>query len=74
MSTVPTVLEGQYDESMTTLTQTGESSDVNGAPETVKHVTKHIDDGDITVEIYRVFPNGWERKIITIEYTRHKEM
>lgn len=73
MSTVPTILEGTYDESMKVLTQTGESRDFKGAPEQVKHVTKHIDDDHVTVEVYRIFPDGKEKKMITIEYARQKE-
>jgi hypothetical protein len=74
MTTVPTLLEGNYDESMIVLTQTGEARDFKGAPEQVKHVTKHIDDDTVTVEVYRIYPDGKERKMVTIEYTRRKEV
>jgi hypothetical protein len=73
MSTVPMILEGTYDESKTVLTQTGEARDFNGKPEQVQSVTKHVDDDHVTVEVYRIYPNGKERKMISIDYTRRKK-
>ena len=72
MSTAPTIVEGTYDETLTTLTQTGEARDFNGAPEQVKNVTTHTDDDHVVVEAYRIGANGKEKKMLTIEYTRRK--
>jgi hypothetical protein len=72
MSTVPMILEGTYDESKTVLTQTGEGRDFNGKSEQVKSVTKHVDDDHVTVDVYRIYSNGKERKMVAIEYTRRK--
>jgi hypothetical protein len=58
---------------MKTLTQTGEARDFKGAPEQVKNVTKHVDDDHVTVDVYRIFPDGRERKMLTIEYARRKQ-
>jgi hypothetical protein len=73
MATAPTIVEGTYDEDMKTLTQTGEARDFKGAPEQVKNVTKHVDDDHVTVDVYRIFPDGRERKMLTIEYARRKQ-
>lgn len=72
-TTTPSVLEGTYDDSMTTLTQTGEARDFKGAPEQIKQITKHVDDEHLTVEIFRVFQDGKERKMVTAEYTKRKD-
>jgi hypothetical protein len=72
MTTAPTIVEGTYDEAMTTLTQTGEARDFKGGPEQVKNVTKHIDDNHIVVDVYRIYKDGKERKMLTLEYTRRK--
>jgi hypothetical protein len=72
MSTAPTILEGVFDDEKTTLTQTGEARDFKGKPEQVKNVTKHVDDDRIVVEVLRVYPDGKERKMVAIEYTRRK--
>jgi hypothetical protein len=72
MATAPTIVEGNYDDAQTTLTQTGEARDFKGAPEQVKNVTKQIDDDHVVVDVYRIFPDGKERKMLTIEYTRRK--
>jgi hypothetical protein len=73
MTTIPMILEGAYDEAAKTLTQTGTARDFNGAPEQVKSVTEHVDDDHTTVEVYRVYPDGKETKMITFEYARRKE-
>jgi hypothetical protein len=73
MSTAPSIVEGTYDDAMTTLTQTGEARDFRGAPEQVKNVTKHTDDDHVVVDVYRILPDGKERKMLTIEYTRRKQ-
>ena len=72
MSTAPSIVEGTYDDAMTTLTQTGEARDFKGAPEQVKNVTKHLDEDHVVVDVFRIFPDGRERKMLTIEYTRRK--
>lgn len=73
MTTAPSILEGTYDEQGTTLTSTGEARDFNGESEQIKSVTKHVDDDHVVVAVYRVFPDGKERKHLTIEYTRRNE-
>jgi hypothetical protein len=73
MTTVPMILEGTYDESTKTLTQTGEARDFDGRPEQVKSITKYIDDDHVAVEMYRIYPGGKEKKHLTIEYTRRME-
>jgi hypothetical protein len=73
LTTVPTLLEGTYDETTKTITQTGETRDFNGSPETIKSVLKNIDDDHQLVEVYRVYPDGKEAKHLTIEYSRRKE-
>ena len=70
MSTVPMILEGEYDEANTTLTQTGEARDFDGSPEKVKSVLKQIDDDHQTVEVFRIYPDGKEAKHLTIEFAR----
>lgn len=72
MATAPSILEGTYDDQGTTLTQTGEARDFNGESEQIKSVTKHTDDDHVVVTVYRIFPDGKERKHLTIEYTRRK--
>jgi hypothetical protein len=72
LTTVPMVLEGTYEDSSKTLTQTGEARDFDGGPELVKCVTKYEDDDHVTVTMYRVHPDGQEVKHLTIEYTRRK--
>jgi hypothetical protein len=72
MSTAPLSLEGNYDESSTTLTQVGEGRDFKGAVEQIKTITKRIDDDHTKVEVYRIFPDGKEKKMVVIEYARRK--
>jgi hypothetical protein len=73
LTTVPTLLEGTYDETTKTITQTGEARDFDGSPETIKSVLKNVDDDHQLVEVFRVFPDGKEVKHLTIEYSRRKE-
>jgi hypothetical protein len=72
LTTFPMHLEGTYDEATRTLTQTGEGRDFHGGAETIKTVTRYIDDDHTTVEVYRVFPDGAEKKHLTIQYMRRK--
>jgi hypothetical protein len=73
MTTVPMMLEGDYDETKSKLTQTGEARDFDGSPEQVKSVLTQTDDDHQLVEVYRVYPDGKEEKHLTIEYTRRRE-
>jgi hypothetical protein len=73
LTTVPTLLEGTYDETTKTITQTGEARDFDGSPETIKSLLKNVDDDHQLVEVFRVFPDGKEVKHLTIEYSRRKE-
>jgi hypothetical protein len=73
LTTVPTLLEGTYNETTKTITQTGEARDFDGSPEQIKSVLKNVDDDHQLVEVFRVFPDGKEAKHLTIEYSRRKE-
>jgi uncharacterized protein DUF1579 len=73
LTTVPTLLEGTYDETTKTVTQTGEARDFDGSPEKIKSVLKNIDDDHQLVEVFRIFPDGKEAKHLTIEYARRKD-
>jgi Protein of unknown function (DUF1579) len=73
LTTVPTLLEGTYDETTKTVTQTGEARDFDGSPEKTKSVLKNIDDDHQLVEVFRVYAGGKEAKHLTIDYSRRKE-
>jgi hypothetical protein len=72
-STVPMMLEGDYDEATKTLTQTGDARAFDGSPEKVKSVLKRVDDDHLGVEVFRIYPSGKEVKHLTIEFARSGE-
>ncbi len=72
VTTTPTIFEGTYDEATKTYTLTGESRDFDGKPEQIKTLTKVVDEDTELFEMYRVYADGKEVKMMTIEYKRRK--
>jgi hypothetical protein len=74
MTTVPMILEGDFDPATRTLTQTGEARTFDGSPEQVRSVCRRVDDDHEVVEVSRVYTDGKVVKHLTIEYTRRKDI